>query len=185
MTVAGPTRSRIGSRLVLLVALAGLALVVAAVATGALAPADRTETGWVAGIDDRSLTEVAGFTLRTADGRLLEFAVGRLTTDATSFPAGHLREHRLLNQPVVVTWRQEGEARVAVRLQDAPTDDGAPSAHPSSASSSWAGSAKPNSDPPSGRARPQTRPPIASMSWRQTKRPIPAPAALRVADTER
>ena len=127
---------RIGSRLGLVVALIGLALVGVAVVTGAFAQGDRTETGWVTEIDDRSLTEVAAFTLRTADGRLVEFTVGRLTLDATSFPAGHLREHRLLNTPVVVTYREEGGSRVALRLQDAPVDGNAPTAHPSSASSS-------------------------------------------------
>ncbi len=127
---------RLISRLGLAVAAIGLALVGIAAASGALAPGDRTQTGWVATIDDRSLTEVASFTLRTADGQLLDFDVGRLTLDATSFPAGHLREHRLLNQPVVVTYREESGVRVAVRLQDAPPAGAAPSAHPTSAVSS-------------------------------------------------
>ena len=127
---------RIGSRLGLVVALIGLALVSVAVVTGAFAQGDRTETGWVTEIDDRSLTEVAAFTLRTEDGRLVEFTVGRLTLDATSFPAGHLREHRLFNTPVVVTYREEGGSRVALRHQDAPVDGDGPSAHPSSPSSS-------------------------------------------------
>lgn len=132
MTASG----RSGSRLGLVVALIGLAIVGVAVVNGTLAPGDRTETGWVTEIDDRSLTEVAGFTLRTADGRVLEFRVGRLTLDATSFPAGHLREHRLLSTPVVVTYREEGGSRVAVRLQDAPVDGDGPSAHPSPTASS-------------------------------------------------
>jgi len=136
VTAGRRARSGIASRLVLLVAVAGIALVVAAVVTGALGPGDRTETGWVTDVDDRSLTEVTGFTLRTADGRTVDFKVGRLAIDATSFPAGHLREHRLLNQPVVVTYREEGGGRVAVRLQDAPTEGGGPSAHPSSPASS-------------------------------------------------
>jgi hypothetical protein len=127
---------RVPSRLALAVAVIGLTIVGLAAATGALSPGDRTDTGWVTTIDDRSLTDVAGFTLRTADGRLLDFDVGRLTLDATSFPAGHLREHRLLNQPVVVTYREESGVRVAVRLQDAPSEGAAPSAHPTSAISS-------------------------------------------------
>jgi hypothetical protein len=118
------------------VAVIGLVLVGIAAATGALAPADRTVTGWVATIDDRSLTEVAGFALRTADGQVLDFDVGRLTLDATSFPAGHLREHRLLNTPVVVTYREESGVRVAVRLQDAPPPGGEPSVHATSPVSS-------------------------------------------------
>jgi hypothetical protein len=118
------------------VAALGLVLVGIAAAIGALAPADRTVTGWVATIDDRSLTDVAGFTLRTEDGQVLEFDVGRLTLDATSFPAGHLREHRLLNAPVVVTYREESGVRVAVRLQDAPPAGAAPSAHATSPVSS-------------------------------------------------
>jgi hypothetical protein len=127
---------RIRSRLALVVAVIGLAIVGLAVVNGAVAPGERTETGWVTELDDRSLTEVAGFTLRTADGRLVEFTVGRLTIDATSFPAGHLREHRLLNAPVIVTYREDSGSRVAVRLQDAPVDGDAPSSHPSSSASS-------------------------------------------------
>ena len=127
---------RIGSRLGLVVALVGLAIVGLAVVTGALAPGDRTETGWVADMEDRSLTDVVAFTLRTADGRLVDFTVGQLTLDATSFPAGHLREHRLLNTPVVVTYREQNGSRVALRLQDAPVDGEAQSPHPSSVASS-------------------------------------------------
>ncbi len=132
MTGARPLAPLVG----VTVAVIGLVLVGIAAATGALAPADRTVTGWVATIDDRSLTEVAGFALRTADGQVLDFDVGRLTLDATSFPAGHLREHRLLNTPVVVTYREESGVRVAVRLQDAPPPGGEPSVHATSPVSS-------------------------------------------------
>jgi hypothetical protein len=129
-------RGRGAGRLVLLLAAVGVAVAGVAAAILARTPAERTETGWVDSIDDRSLVDVRSFTLRTEDGRSIEFRVGRLVIDATSFPAGHLREHRLLNEPVVVTYREEDGALVAVRLQDAPGAGNAPPAHPSATSSS-------------------------------------------------
>jgi hypothetical protein len=124
------------SRLLLLVAALAIAVAVGVAVAASLPPGDRTATGLVTDIRDRSLTEVDRFTLRASDGQVAEYHVGRLTLDATSFPAGHLREHQLLNQPVLVTYREEGGERVAVRLQDAPVDGGAPSAHPISSGSS-------------------------------------------------
>lgn len=107
-------------RLPLLVALGALVVAVAVALGGALGSGRQTVTGWVVGVESRSLTDVAGFTLRTQDGRVLEFRVGPLELDRGGFPAGHLREHLALSQPVVVAWRDEGGQRIAVRLEDAP-----------------------------------------------------------------
>ena len=45
--------------------------------------------------------------------------MGPLELDGGAFPAGHLREHMALNQPVAVAYREEDGERVAYRLVDA------------------------------------------------------------------
>lgn len=77
------------------------------------------ETGVVVEVDAASLTEVLGFTLRTADGRTVEFVVGPLENPA-EFPPSHLAAHRADGEPVRVTYEQAGTDRVAIRLEDAP-----------------------------------------------------------------
>lgn len=77
------------------------------------------ETGVVVEVDAVSLTEVLGFTLRTADGRTVEFVVGPLENPA-EFPPSHLAVHLADGEPVRVTYKQAGTDRVAVRLEDAP-----------------------------------------------------------------
>ena len=59
--------------------------------------------GIVVAIDQSSLTDVQGFTLRTADGTTSKYRLeaGRLAPD--SFTPGHLREHLALAAPVCVT----------------------------------------------------------------------------------
>jgi hypothetical protein len=59
--------------------------------------------GIVVAINQSSLTDVHGFTLRTADGSTFEYRLeaGRLAAD--SFVPGHLREHLALSAPVCVT----------------------------------------------------------------------------------
>jgi hypothetical protein len=83
----------------------------------------RTEVtcGIVVGIDQASLTDVTGFTLRTADGVLSSYAVvtSRLAPD--SFVPGHLREHRALATPICVTYHPVDSPLVALDLRDAPT----------------------------------------------------------------
>jgi hypothetical protein len=100
---------------------AAIAIVVlVGVAAVALArPASATETGVVVAIDSAGLTEVRGFTLRTADGRQIAFAIGDLENGA-QFPPGHLAEHQATAQPIRVFYRDEGGRLVAVRLEDAP-----------------------------------------------------------------
>ena len=85
----------------------------------ACGPADTTAAGFVIEVNSTSLTQVDSFTLRTPEGVHLQFRVGRLELDGGTFPAGHLREHMALGQPVAVAYRQEGSDRVAFRLVDA------------------------------------------------------------------
>lgn len=74
--------------------------------------------GIVVAIDQSSLTDVAGFTLRSPDGTtaVYRIEVGRLAPD--SFVPGHLREHLALAAPVCVT-HAPGDA-LALDLRDGP-----------------------------------------------------------------
>ncbi len=83
-------------------------------------PAPRTEIGVVVSVDAVSLTDVRGFSIRTADGRTVNFRVGPLENGA-EFPPGHLAEHAVTAMPILVTYRDEDGERVAVRLEDAPS----------------------------------------------------------------
>jgi hypothetical protein len=107
-----------------------LPALVAAAALGAIAvvvfgwgrseQGDRlVETGVVVKVDSASLTEVLGFTIRTSDGRTIDFVVGPLENPA-QFPPSHLGAHLADGVPIQVTYRQSGADRVAIRLEDAP-----------------------------------------------------------------
>jgi hypothetical protein len=77
-----------------------------------------TAEGVVIGVMSTGLTEVQGFTIRTASGENLDFRLGRLE-NATEFPPAHLAEHQATLAPVRVTYRVEGQERVAYRIEDA------------------------------------------------------------------
>lgn len=103
-------------RLIGLAAVIALAAIVAVVVA---APRTATATGVVVAVKSVSLAEVTGFTIRTADGRTIEFSLGALQ-NGVEFPPGHLVEHIASGGPVVVTYRDEGGARTAIRIVDAP-----------------------------------------------------------------
>lgn len=69
-------------------------------------------------VDASGLSAVAGFTLRTADGRVLDLAIGTLENGA-EFPPGHLAEHQATAEPVRVSFRVEGSRLVVYRIDDA------------------------------------------------------------------
>ncbi|MDA8202263.1 MAG: hypothetical protein M0Z49_05825 [Chloroflexi bacterium] len=94
-------------------------LLLIAIALAACGPAPQTVAGFVIDVKSTSLTEIQSFTLRTQDGQELVFRVGPLELDGGAFPAGHLREHMALSQPVAVAYREESGERVAYRLVDA------------------------------------------------------------------
>jgi hypothetical protein len=113
----GPTGGR---RLAIL-----LGTVVAVVALTAVAatilggPGRRVETGIVVAVEATSLTSVQGFSIRTSDGRTVDFRLGALE-DASAFPPGHLAEHRVSLVPIQVTYIDRDGSHVAVTLVDAP-----------------------------------------------------------------
>ena len=105
-------------------AVVGVGLIIALVAVVAILvtllqrPPLQTEAGVVIAVDAASLTDVRGFTIRTADGRTVVFRLGELE-NGTEFPPGHLGEHVATAVPVLVTYRDENGERVVVRLDDA------------------------------------------------------------------
>lgn len=103
-------------RLPVLVAVIALVAIVAAVIA---APGTSTASGVVVAVDAASLTDVRSFTLRMADGRTVEFAVGALQNEI-EFSPGHLVEHITSGVPVLVTWRDEAGSPTAIRIEDAP-----------------------------------------------------------------
>jgi len=97
-------------------------LVVTAVAALLASRGSRTElsiTGVIAGIQSEGLDRVRSFSLRTDEGQIVEFELGTLQ-NAADFPPGHLAEHQATGQRVRVSYLQQSESRVAVRLEDAP-----------------------------------------------------------------
>lgn len=101
------------------VALAVIAIVLAS-GLGDDGPGDGgVETGVVVAVDAQGLTDVRGFSLRTGDGRTIDFRVGRLE-NAAEFPPAHLSVHLADGFPVRVTFEMDGSQRVAVRLEDGP-----------------------------------------------------------------
>ena len=78
----------------------------------------RTEVGVVVAVESVSLGDVRGFTIRTADSRVVVFRLGALENGA-QFPPGHLGEHRATASPIRVTYRDEGADHIAIRLEDA------------------------------------------------------------------
>ena len=121
---AAEPRARTGAAgvrcLVVPVAVAVIAVALAVVAANLIGgPGRRVETGIVVGVQSTALTSVQGFSIRTADGRTVDFRIGNLENGA-SFPPGHLAEHRVTLVPVRVTYVDQDGGHVAVRLEDAP-----------------------------------------------------------------
>ena len=112
-----PSGSR---RLVVLIALVAAVVVAAAAVSMVLGgPGRQVETGIVVAVQATSLSSVQSFSIRTTDGRTVEFRVGSIE-NAASFPTGHLAEHKVSLAQVRVTFIDQNGAHVAVRIEDAP-----------------------------------------------------------------
>jgi hypothetical protein len=116
---AAPANHR---RLVVLLIVAAAVLILAVTAALILGgPGRKVETGIVVAVQATSLSNVQGFSIRTTDGRTVDFRMGTIE-DATQFPPGHLAEHKVSLVPVRVTYVDGTDSdRVAVRLEDAPS----------------------------------------------------------------
>jgi hypothetical protein len=117
--VAAPAANRRRLVVVLVVAVVVVAAVFAA-ATVLGGPGRKVETGIVVAVEASSLGNVQGFSIRTADGRTVDFRMGKLE-NATAFAPGHLAEHKVSLAPIRVTYVDESGGPVAVRLEDANT----------------------------------------------------------------
>ena len=74
--------------------------------------------GVVTHVDSSGLTDVRGFTLRLADGRLIDFTIGVLE-NGVQFPPGHLTEHQAASEPIRVFFTMRDGVPVATRIEDA------------------------------------------------------------------
>jgi hypothetical protein len=110
-----------GGRRLAFLGTAVVVTVVLAVAAAALlgGPGRQTETGIVVAVEATSLSNVEGFSIRTTDGRTVDFRIGRLENAAT-FPPGHLAEHKVTLVPIRVTYVVQDGADMAVLIEDAP-----------------------------------------------------------------
>jgi hypothetical protein len=63
--------------------------------------------------------EVDHFTLRTDDGQVMEFTVGRLYLFDGGLPSAHLRDHLATGAPITVTYHVENGLNIADRYIDA------------------------------------------------------------------
>jgi hypothetical protein len=120
-TPAGLRRPSIRLAAAFLVVVAAIVVPMAWLATRHDAPggpAGEVTCGIVIAIDQSSLTDVGGFTLRLTDGTTVSYRidVARLAPD--SFVPGHLREHLELVSPVCVTHASGNP--LALDLRDAP-----------------------------------------------------------------
>jgi hypothetical protein len=107
---------RVGILAAIVVVVVAFAVLAVVVFSG---PSRRVDTGIVVAVQATGLTLVQGFSIRTADGRTVDFRVGRLENGA-AFPPGHLAEHKVSLVPVRVTYVDQDGGHVAIRLEDAP-----------------------------------------------------------------
>ena len=98
-----------------LVACAAVALTMLACDDGGV-----VTTGIVIDVRQTGPATVTGFTLRTDDGRLMDFQLGPTGAGDGSFPSIHLRDHMASAQRVAVRYVTTDGGLVAIRLADAP-----------------------------------------------------------------
>jgi hypothetical protein len=79
----------------------------------------QSATGVVVGVEGSGAAEVTSFSLRTAEGRVITFAVGRLDLSDGGLPAPHLREHLVSGMPITVEYAAEADRNLALRYVDA------------------------------------------------------------------
>jgi hypothetical protein len=118
----GPHGAGSAKRLAILLGLVAVAVFAASIAAFVVGgPGRQIETGIVVEVQATGITSVQGFSIRTPDGRTIDFRIpaGALETES-SFPPGHLAEHRVTLEPVRVTYVRASGANQAVRIEDAP-----------------------------------------------------------------
>ncbi len=81
-------------------------------------PASTEITGVVVGVEGEGLADIRAFQLRVDGGEILEFQLRALENGA-EFPPGHLAEHQATAEPVRVFYVEDGEDRLAIKIEDA------------------------------------------------------------------
>ncbi|HEY8135420.1 MAG TPA: PQQ-dependent sugar dehydrogenase [Candidatus Limnocylindrales bacterium] len=76
-------------------------------------------TGVVIAADGPSAAEVNSFSLRQADGVVLNFRINRLDLSNGGLPSAHLREHMASGEPITVDYHVENGLYIADRYTDA------------------------------------------------------------------
>jgi hypothetical protein len=119
VTESAPARPGRGRLLV--IGVIGVAVVLLAIAASTVlgGPGRQVETGIVVAVQATSLSAVQGFSIRTGDGRTVDFRIVSLE-NASTFPPGHLAEHKVSLVPVRVTYVDRDGGHEAVRIEDAP-----------------------------------------------------------------
>jgi len=123
VTESAPARP--GRGRLLFIGVVGVAVVVLAIAASTVlgGPGRQVETGIVVAVQATSLSSVQGFSIRTGDGRTVDFRIVSLE-NASTFPPGHLAEHKVSLVPVRVTYVDRSGGHEAVRIEDAPGNAG-------------------------------------------------------------
>jgi hypothetical protein len=119
VTEPAPVRPGRGRLLVLGVVVVVTVVLAVAAATALGGPGRQVETGIVVSVEATSLSSVHGFSIRTVDGRTVDFRIVSIE-NASTFPPGHLAEHKVSLVPVRVTYVDRGGGHEAVRIEDAP-----------------------------------------------------------------
>lgn len=71
--------------------------------------------GFLTSVEQRDIGHAEAFTVRTPEGREIRF----LADSQLNQTPGHLREHMTFGEPVVVRYRRDGAALVAMHVADA------------------------------------------------------------------
>ena len=96
-----------------------LGILILTLAVAGCGTSGKTAAGVVIAVDSQG-GHVTGFTLRTTDRQVVQFAIGTLETDGAAFPALHLAVHAATLGPIAVAYREEGGRNVVYRMVDAP-----------------------------------------------------------------
>jgi hypothetical protein len=93
----------------------GLGLFAVLVLTAGNRAREPQEVGHVTAVRQLDIGHAESFTLRTTDGRELRFTADPQLNQTP----GHLRDHMVYGEPVVVIYRRAGSELLAVRVDDA------------------------------------------------------------------
>ncbi|MCC7106421.1 MAG: hypothetical protein IT307_14890 [Chloroflexi bacterium] len=77
-------------------------------------PADLSVRGLVTEVEAETIAHARSVTILADDGHTMTFRVA----DSVEFTPGHLRQHQVFREPVLVTYRSAGNSLLAVQIGD-------------------------------------------------------------------